>query len=483
MTEKIKNYIGGEFADPHSGHYLDNFNPSRGKVYSQVAASDSEDISRAVRAAQSAQPQWAKLPAEERANYLRRISDEILKHAPELARAETIDNGKPITLSRELDIPRSAKNLRFFADAVSQFRGEFFSDSFSTSTVRYTPLGVVGCISPWNLPLYLLTWKIAPALAMGNTVVAKPSEVTPYTASLLAQMASAVGLPAGVLNIVHGAGAHAGAALTQHPDIKAISFTGSTATGRMIAQAAAAQFKKCSLEMGGKNPNIIFADCDFELALKTTMRSTFANQGQICLCGSRILVEKTIYEKFRDALVARANSLRIGDPLLETTEQGAVVSEAHMKKILHYIEIARREGGKILCGGERIRLAGELENGYFIKPTLIEGLGPSCVVNQDEVFGPVATLMPFENENQAVAMANSTRYGLSASVWSKDLGRCERVANALQAGVVWLNSWMVRDLRTPFGGVKESGVGREGGDYGLRFFSEIKTVNQPLGAN
>ncbi len=477
--EKIKNYIGGEFADPTSGRYLNNYNPSRGAVYSLVADSTADDINRATQAAQSAQSAWGRLAAEDRAQYLRRLSDEIMNHVDELARAEAIDNGKPIAMARELDIPRSAKNFRFFADAVTQFHGEFFNDTHSINTVVYDPLGVVGVISPWNLPLYLLTWKIAPALAMGNTVVAKPSEITPYTAFRLAQIADKIGLPAGVLNIVHGAGAQAGQALVEHPDIKAISFTGSTATGRVIAKLAAPQFKKYSLEMGGKNPNIIFADCDFDLALKTTLRSTFSNQGQICLCGSRILIEKSLYEKFRDALVDRANSLRLGDPLDESTEQGSVVSEAHMNKVLGYVERARHDGGVILCGGERARLSGEIANGYYIRPTLIEGLSPECSVNQDEIFGPVATLIPFENECEAVAIANSTRYGLSASVWSQDVSRCDRVANALQAGVVWVNSWMVRDLRTPFGGVKESGVGREGGDYGLRFFSDIKTISRP----
>ena len=479
--EKIKNYIGGEFTDPSSGRYIENFNPSRGAAYSLVAGSNENDVKLAFAAAQAAQPAWAALPVEERARYLRALSEAILERLDELARAESIDNGKPIRLSRSLDIPRSAKNLRFFADAITQFHGEFFRDDSSTSAVTYSPLGVVATISPWNLPLYLLTWKIAPALAAGNAVIAKPSEVTPYTAFMLAKIARDVGFPTGVLNIVHGEGADVGAALVKHPGIKAISFTGSTATGRQIAQMAAGDFKKYSLEMGGKNPNIIFADCDFEKALETTMRSTFANQGQICLCGSRILIEKEIYEKFRDGLVERAKALRLGDPLNDSTEQGAVVSEPHMKKILHYIELAKKEGGKILCGGERAILPGELKNGYFIQPTLIEGLKPNSSCNQDEIFGPVATLIPFENENEAIEIANGTRYGLSASLWSNDVSRCDRVANALNAGVVWINSWMVRDLRTPFGGVKESGVGREGGELALRFFSEVKTISRPNG--
>jgi aminomuconate-semialdehyde/2-hydroxymuconate-6-semialdehyde dehydrogenase len=341
---------------------------------------------------------------------------------------------------------------------------------------QYTPLGVVGCISPWNLPLYLLTWKIAPALAMGNTVVAKPSEITPYTAQILAQIATEVGLPPGVLNIVQGEGPKAGSGLVAHPEIKAVSFTGSTATGRSVAETAARSFKKYSLEMGGKNPNVIFADCDFDAALEKTVESTFDNQGQICLCGSRILVEQSIYNKFRDALVERTKTLKMGDPLDEKTEQGAVVSEPHMKKVLSYFDIARSEGGKVLIGGERATMPGELSKGYFIKPTLIEGLGPNARVNQDEIFGPVATLIPFSDECEAIEMANCTRYGLSASVWSRDLDKANRVASAIQAGVVWVNTWMLRDLRTPFGGVKESGVGREGGEYGLKFFAELKTV-------
>jgi aminomuconate-semialdehyde/2-hydroxymuconate-6-semialdehyde dehydrogenase len=395
----------------------------------------------------------------------------------ELARAESIDTGKPLTLARNLEIPRASANFRFFASAASQFASE--SHSLGYEAVNYTlrdPVGIVGCISPWNLPLYLFSWKIAPALAAGNCVIGKPSELTPMTAFLLGEICTEAGLPQGVLNILHGRGSSVGQALVTHPKVKAISFTGGTTTGRVIASQAAPLFKKVSLEMGGKNPTLVFADCEFETTVAEVVRSAFTNQGEICLCGSRILVERSIYTRFRESLLAQVSNLLVGDPLENDTQQGALVSEAHMQKVLSYIELARSTGGNILTGGNRVTLSGRCAEGYFVQPTVIDGLPADSQVNQEEIFGPVASLIPFNTEAEAVALANQVRYGLAASVWSSDIKRCHRVARELDAGVVWINCWMIRDLRTPFGGVKESGVGREGGLEAMRFFTEPKNV-------
>jgi aminomuconate-semialdehyde/2-hydroxymuconate-6-semialdehyde dehydrogenase len=394
-----------------------------------------------------------------------------------MAKAESVDNGKPISLARAVDIPRASLNFRFFASAITSFSSE--SHAMEDSAINYTlrqPIGLVGCISPWNLPLYLFTWKIAPALAAGNCVIGKPSEITPMTAYLLSEICMDVGLPAGVLNIVHGYGNKVGAAMSVHPEIPVISFTGGTSTGKRIAEAAAPHFKKLSLEMGGKNPNIIFADCDYETSLSTAVQSSFANQGQICLCGSRIIIESSIYDRFCDDLVDKTKSLVQGDPLKESTQQGAVVSEEHMAKIMKHIEMAKDDGGRVLTGGERIIVNGRCKEGWFIKPTVIEGLGIDCKINQEEVFGPVVTLLPFDSEEEALEIANSTDYGLTASIWTSDLSRAHRLAGQIEAGIVWINCWMLRDLRTPFGGVKNSGLGREGGWEALRFFTELKNV-------
>lgn len=475
--EKILNFINGVMIEPVGKKYLDNYNPSRGIAYSLIPDSTVDDVQLAIDAAKKALPRWSALTAEQRGHYLREIANGITRKMEMFSEAESRDNGKPVALARTIDIPRSARNFEFFADAVTQFHGDSFRSNGNTlNYTDYAPLGVVACISPWNLPLYLLTWKIAPALAAGNTVVAKPSELTPMTAYLLSQVAQEIGLPKGVLNIVHGTGTGVGEPLVVHHEIKAVSFTGSTLTGQTIAKATASQFKKLSLEMGGKNPNIVFSDCDFEKAVETTLRSSFANQGQICLCGSRIFIEKSIYEKFKLALIEKTKLLKQGDPLLNSTEQGALVSEGHMQKVLSYIELAKTEGGKILTGGRRFEAASELSKGYFVEPTLIENLAFDCRTNQEEIFGPVATLMPFDSETELIKMANSTRYGLSASIWTKDLDRAQRVSAALNAGLVWVNTWMFRDLRTPFGGVKDSGYGREGGLEALKFFSEIKNV-------
>lgn len=475
--QKILNFINGKWSEPVEKKFIENFNPSRGTVYSLIPDSNEADVLMAIDAAEKAFPEWSRLTHDQRAQYLRAMARGIMQKLDQFVLAESTDNGKPVTVARGLDIPRSARNFEFFADAISVLHGETFRSNTNTINVtEYSPLGVVACVSPWNLPLYLLTWKIAPALAAGNTVVAKPSELTPMTAYLLGQVAEEIGLPKGVLNIIHGTGARVGSPLVKHKSVKAVSFTGSTVTGENIAKMTAGQFKKISLEMGGKNPNIIFADCDFEKAVQTTLHSSFNNQGQICLCGSRIFVEQSIYEKFKTALVEKTKKLKQGDPLLLATEQGALVSEGHMNKVLSYIELAKTEGGQILTGGRRYEASGELSKGYFVEPTLIENLAYDCRTNQEEIFGPVATIMPFTSESEVLQMANSTKYGLSATVWTKDLNRAQRVSRQIQAGVVWVNTWMVRDLRTPFGGVKESGYGREGGIDALKFFSEVKNV-------
>jgi aminomuconate-semialdehyde/2-hydroxymuconate-6-semialdehyde dehydrogenase len=405
------------------------------------------------------------------------IADGIEASADLLARAESRDSGKPVSLAAAVDIPRASANMRFFSTALMQFASE--SHAMADKAINYTlrqPVGVCGCISPWNLPLYLFTWKIAPALAAGNTVVAKPSEITPMTAYLFSQICAEAGMPPGVLNIVHGLGAKAGAAIVAHPRVKAISFTGGTKTGAEIARVAAPMFKKLSLELGGKNPNIIFADCDFDKMLDTTLKSSFSNQGQICLCGSRIYVEDSLYGKFRDAFVERTGNLVVGDPDDPSTDLGAVSSEAHMQKILSYIALAQEEGGTVLTGGHRVVPDGPNAKGWFVAPTVIEGLGPQCRTNQEEIFGPLVTISPFATEDEAVDLANSTVYGLSSTLWTSDLSRAHRIAQRLDAGIVWVNCWLLRDLRTPFGGVKSSGVGREGGFEAMRFFTEPKNV-------
>jgi len=474
---RLDNWIDGKWQPPRSQKYLPNINPSRGTVFSEVADSNAADVEAAVLAAEKAFPKWSSCAPAVRATFLRALAAGILARLEDFAKAEALDNGKPIRLAREVDIPRSAMNFQFFADAILQFQGESFrTDARTFNVVEHFPLGVVACISPWNLPLYLLTWKIAPALAAGNTVIAKPSELTPLTATLLAEVLQDIGLPPGVLNILHGTGTGVGAPLTSHRKIKAISFTGSTATGATIAATAARSFKKVSLEMGGKNPNIIFADANLDEAVRTTVRSTFSNQGQICLCGSRILVERQIYNSFRERLLQKVTALKIGDPMLESTEFGALVSESHLEKVLGFLRLAQQEQGQILCGGARLQLPGDLQNGFFLPPTLIENIKVDSQVNQEEIFGPVATLTPFDSEEEAVALANSTRYGLSASVWTEDLSKAQRMTQKLDCGIVWINCWMVRDLRTPFGGWKESGLGREGGQYALKFFSETKTI-------
>ncbi len=510
--EKIDNYIGGELVQPASGEYLDNFDPATGEVYSLIADSDDRDVHLAVEAANAAFPAWSATSAEARHDKLMRLVGLIERDLEPLAHAESIDNGKPVSLARAVDIPRAVANFKFYATAAMHAANESY-ETIGQNALNYTlrqPLGVVGCISPWNLPLYLFTWKIAPAIAAGCTVVAKPSEVTPMTAYLLSKLCIEAGLPAGVVNIVYGLGPQVGSAIVAHKDVKAISFTGGTKTGEEIARVAAPMFKKLSLELGGKNPNIIFADCNYEEMLATTVRSSFSNQGEICLCGARIFVEQPLYERFRADFVERTAALRVGDPLDADTDVGAIVSKAHFDKIMSYIELAKKEGGTILTGGNKSEppaLAGgrnpgirptshdrddvnspaastppahadgsDTLGGWFIEPTIIEGLPYDCRTNQEEIFGPVVTIMPFDTEDEVLTYANSVRYGLSATVWTENLSRAHRLAAKLESGIVWVNCWLLRDLRTPFGGVKDSGIGREGGFEALRFFTEEKNV-------
>ena len=475
MTQ-VLNYINGQFLTARSGASLDNIEPATGKVYSSLPQSDAEDIEQAYQAAHKALNEWRNTTLEQRSALLYRIADLIDENMDHLAQAESKDNGKPLSLAKTVDIPRASSNFRFFAHALTQFSSEAH-ESVGKHTINFTlrqPIGVVGCISPWNLPLYLFTWKIAPALAAGNTVVAKPSELAPMTAYMLAELCQKAGLPAGVLNIVHGTGQSAGQAIVAHPGIKAISFTGGTTTGANIAKIAAPMFKKLSLELGGKNPNIIFADCDYPRMLETTIKSSFANQGQICLCGSRIFVERSIYAKFKADFVRRVAELKIGPPN-QAVDLGAVISKEHLNKVLGYIELAQKEGGIVLNGGQKAIVDLHPE-GYYLQPTVIEINDHLCRVNQEEIFGPVVTLMPFDHEAEVIEMANSVPYGLSASLWTSNLDRSMRFGQQLESGIVWVNTWLNRDLRTPFGGVKASGVGREGGFEALRFFTEPKNI-------
>ncbi len=475
--DTLANFINGEFTAPVSGKYIENVEPATGRVYGEIPSSNEQDVELAVKAARKALPTWQAMPIEQRAELLFALGAAIEANLESLAKAESEDNGKPISTARTVDIPRAASNFKFFAHAASQFASQ--AHAVASQAINYTlrqPIGIVGCISPWNLPLYLFTWKIAPALAAGNCVIAKPSEVTPKTAALLGELCQQVGLPKGVLNILHGTGDKVGAAICDHPEIKAISFTGGTSTGAAIARQVAPQFKKLSLELGGKNPALIFADCDIEATVNQLIRASFANQGQICLCASRIYIERSIYPAFRDAFVEQAQALTPSDPSLDSTQMGAIVSRPHMEKILSYIELAKHEGASILTGGSSLTLNGRCQDGYFISPTVIEGLDSEARCNQEEIFGPVVTLQAFDSEEEALSLANDSQYGLASTIWTQNISRAHRLAEEINTGIVWVNTWLERDLRTPFGGMKNSGVGREGGEEAMRFFTEAKNV-------
>ncbi len=474
----IQNFIGGEFVAPSGGKYLGNIEPATGKVYSQVPDGDANDVEKAVAAAEKAFPDWARTPAADRSRILLRIAELIERDLEKLARAESIDTGKPLALARSLDIPRAASNFRFFATAILHTENEaHVTDGVAFNYTLRQPRGIVGLISPWNLPLYLLSWKIAPAIACGNTAVAKPSELTPMTAYLLCEICREAGLPPGVLNIVHGTGPNVGQAITAHPKIGTISFTGGTVTGKKVAETCAPMFKKVSLELGGKNPNIIFADADLEAAINGSLRSSFANQGQVCLCGSRVFVERPIYDEFVRRFVEKAGQLKQGDPLEEKTEQGAIVSQTQLEKVKFYVDLAQKEGGRIALGGKSPNPPNDrCADGYFFPPTVLTDLPVACRTNREEIFGPVVSITPFEREDEVIAYANDTEYGLASSVWTQNLGRAHRVAEQIHTGTVWVNCWLVRDLRVPFGGMKASGVGREGGNEALHFFTEPKNI-------
>ena len=474
---KIKNYINGEYVNPISDNWIDNYNPSIGEVYGQLPDSNSQDVEIAYKAAKAAFRGWSETTLDERSKILSKIAKLIIAKLPELAMAEAKDNGKPVHVAKSIDIPRASANFQFFANAITQFASEAH-ESVGQNAINFTlrqPIGVVGCISPWNLPLYLFTWKIAPAIAAGNCVVAKPSEITPMTAYLLGEICNEAGLPKGVLNIVHGLGDTTGKAIVSHPNIKAISFTGGTETGAQIARVAAPMFKKLSLELGGKNPNIIFEDCNYEKMMTATVRSSFTNQGQICLCSSRILVEEKIYAQFKKDFVQKVSELIVGNPSAENINIGALVSKTHLEKVKSYIDIAADEGGVILFGGNKVVVKGS-EHGYYLQPTIIEVSDNKCKLNQEEIFGPVVTIMSFKSDAEALQLANDSRYGLSVTLWTNNLNRTLQFSKELQTGIVWVNTWMLRDLRTPFGGQKDSGVGREGGFEALRFFTEPKNI-------
>ena len=471
----LRNYISGEFIEPETGEWLENFSPATGKIIALVPKSGQTDINMAVESAIQALPSWSALTNVDRANWLDKIADKLETKYEEIAELESKDTGKPISLAREVDAYRSVKNFRFFANMIRNLNEESYEMEDATNRVIYKPVGVGALITPWNLPLYLLSWKVAPAIGMGNTVVCKPSEMTPLTADLLMKTIDEIGLPKGVVNLVHGDGMGAGSPLVSHENVSLVSFTGGTSTGSIVAKSAASSFKKLSLELGGKNASIIFDDCNLENTVKGVVRSGFLNQGQVCLCGSRILVQEKIYDEFVKKFVSEVQNMKIGDPSDENTKLGALISPEHLSKVEEYIKIAKDEGGTVLTGGYP-NLPKEFKSGNWISPTVIADLDVNSRCSTEEIFGPVVTIHKFSNEKEAIEIANNTRYGLAGSIWTNDLEKANRVAESIHTGMIWINTWLHRDLRVPFGGVKDSGVGREGGKWSLSFFSEAMNI-------
>ena len=471
----LRNYIGGRFVEFDGPRCMDIIEPATGVRFARLPLSEKSEVDSAVESARDAQPGWGSLKIGERAGWLDKIADSLEDSFEEIAQLESRDTGKPIKIARSVDATRSVTNFRFFAELLRKREQDVFEMEDATNYVVYKPVGVGALITPWNLPLYLLSWKVAPAIGMGNTVVCKPSELTPMTADLLMRAVDKVGLPAGVVNLVHGDGIGAGQPLVSHPDVDLVSFTGGTSTGEKVAASAAPSFKKLSLELGGKNASIVFSDCEIESTVKGVVRAGFLNQGQVCLCGSRVLVESSIYQEFKERFVEEVENLRIGDPMDEATELGSLISEAHLNKVRGYVSLATDEGGEVLTGGEPC-LPSNFKGGNWMAPTVIENLSPSSRCSTEEIFGPVVTLHKFQNEDEAINMANGTRYGLAGSVWTRDIEKGKRVSESMDTGMVWINTWLHRDLRTPFGGVKDSGVGREGGRWSLDFFSEALNI-------
>lgn len=475
-----QHFIDGHFLEVDQSKLFENVNPATEEVIGWVAEGGKEEVDSAVAAAKRAlKGPWKNFTVKERSNVLRKIGDLILENKEELAALETLDTGKPYSLALEMDITRSAYNFHFFADYVTTLGNESYTqDNIALHYSVRKPVGVVGMINPWNLPLLLLTWKLAPCLAAGNTTVMKPAEQTPMTATRLVEICKEAGVPDGVVNLVHGFGVNsAGAALTEHPDVDAITFTGETKTGTAIMRAAAPTLKKISFELGGKNPNIIFADSDLDEVVETTLKSSFMNQGEVCLCGSRIYVQREIYDAFLVKLTAKTKELKIGDPFDPETKVGAVIGKEHYEKVMSYINLAKEEGAEILTGGKR---GANFEKGYFIEPTILTGLTQESRCVREEIFGPVVTVMPFDTEEEVIEKANDTHYGLGATIWTNDLRRAHRVASQIESGIIWVNTWYLRDLRTPFGGMKHSGIGREGGAHSFEFYSEVSNITIKL---
>jgi len=477
----IQNYINGKFV--RGKREFADVNPADGNVIAEVTEADKNLVDDAVQAARKALlGEWGRIGVRERAAHLHKVADAIEARFDCFLKAEVADTGKPVALAAKLDVPRAAANFRVFADAVKMAGIESFQTETADgrSALNYAvrkPLGVVGIITPWNLPLLLLTWKVAPALACGNTVVVKPSEETPATATLLAEVMKDAGIPNGVYNVVHGFGADSsGEFLTQNPDVNAVTFTGESRTGAAIMKAVAATVKPVSFELGGKNAAIVFSDCDFEETVRGVADAVFLNTGQVCLCAERIYVERPLFARFVEALKLKAESLRAGWPMDEDTNLGPLISAQHRDKVMEYYRLAREEGATVITGGGLLKFGDARDKGFYVQPTIYTGLAESARCVKEEIFGPVCHIAPFDSADEAVAMANDTKYGLAASVWTSNLRRGHTIAQQMNVGITWVNCWFLRDLRTPFGGVGLSGIGREGGIHSLNFYSELNNI-------